>query len=150
LEHILERAAVMSLSPVVSLAEPLVSGPLPVPASVTDQTPRPAPVLSPPLPNVKSYEQAERDNIEAALKLAKFRIRGKDGAAAILGIKPTTLESKMSRMGLGRRRKTYSPSDGQPIPQRQILPEENASTCSPCRLTLLVPSTGGPHELRKF
>jgi transcriptional regulator with GAF, ATPase, and Fis domain len=150
LEHILERAAVMSVSPVVSLAEPLVPGPLPLPASVTDQTPMPAPALSPPLPNVKSYEQAERDNIEAALKLANFRIRGKDGAAAMLGIKPTTLESKMSRMGLGRKRKTHSPGDGQSMPQPQILPEENASTCSPCQLTLLVPSTGGQHELRQF
>jgi transcriptional regulator with GAF, ATPase, and Fis domain len=141
LEHILERAAVMSVSPVVSLAEPLVPGPLPGLASVTGQTLMPAPALSPPLPNVKSYEQAERDNIEAALKLANFRIRGKDGAAAMLGIKPTTLESKMSRMGLGRKRKTHFPGAGQPIPQRQILPEGNAATCSPCRLTVLVPST---------
>jgi transcriptional regulator with GAF, ATPase, and Fis domain len=79
LEHLLERAAVMSVSPVVSLAEPLVPGPLLMPASVTNQAPMPAPALYPSLPNVKSYEQAERDNVEAALKLASYRIRGKGG-----------------------------------------------------------------------
>jgi transcriptional regulator with GAF, ATPase, and Fis domain len=142
LEHLLERAAVMSVSPVVSLAEPLVPGPLLMPASVTNQAPMPAPALSPSLPSVKSYNQAERDNVEAALKLASYRIRGKGGAAEILGIKPTTLESKMSRMGLGRRQKTYPAGNGQTEPQHQILPEENAFTCSPCRLTSVVPSTG--------
>jgi transcriptional regulator with GAF, ATPase, and Fis domain len=50
----------------------------------------------------KPYEQAERDNIVAALQQSNYRIRGKGGAAEILDIKPTTLESKIARMGISR------------------------------------------------
>jgi transcriptional regulator with GAF, ATPase, and Fis domain len=52
----------------------------------------------------KPYDQAERDNIVAALKEANYRIRGKGGAAEILRIKPTTLESKMARLKIVRER----------------------------------------------
>ena len=32
-----------------------------------------------------------------------WRIRGKNGAAEILGLKPTTLESRMAKLGIRRR-----------------------------------------------
>ena len=90
LEHLLERAAIMASSPVVSLVESLVG----------DSTaPGPAPTS---VPVVKPYEQAERENVLAALHLSNFRIRGKHGAAELLGIKPTTLEAKMARWGISR------------------------------------------------
>jgi transcriptional regulator with GAF, ATPase, and Fis domain len=57
-----------------------------------------------PAVEVKPYEQAERDNIMAALLLSNYRIRGKGGAAELLDIKPTTLEAKMARMGINRHR----------------------------------------------
>jgi transcriptional regulator with GAF, ATPase, and Fis domain len=102
LEHLLERAAIMSPTPVVSLVEPLVGG-APAdgvqPAPVADGT---RPSGAGPLPVAKPYEQAERDNIVAALKQSNYRIRGKGGAAEILDIKPTTLESKIARMGITR------------------------------------------------
>jgi transcriptional regulator with GAF, ATPase, and Fis domain len=105
LEHLLERAAIMSPTPVVSLVEPLVGGapadglqPAPVPNGAAGTRPPGAG----PLPVAKPYEQAERDNIVAALKQSNYRIRGKGGAAEILDIKPTTLESKIARMGITR------------------------------------------------
>lgn len=44
----------------------------------------------------------ERDNLLAALKEASWKISGPDGAAAMLGIKPTTLTSRMKKMGIKR------------------------------------------------
>ena len=86
LEHLLERAAIMATSPVISLVELLVAEP-----------------LAPPVPLVaKSHEQAERENVLAALRLTNFRIRGNDGAAALLNLKPTTLEAQMVRLGIRR------------------------------------------------
>jgi transcriptional regulator with GAF, ATPase, and Fis domain len=96
LEHLLERAAIMATSPVISLVEPLLSEP----SSVTDL----AISTTPSIPIVKPHEQAEKDNIVEALKIANFRIRGKGGAAQLLDIKPTTLEAKMARLGIQRNR----------------------------------------------
>lgn len=44
----------------------------------------------------------ERENILAALKRTKWKISGEGGAAELLGIKPTTLASRMKRMGVER------------------------------------------------
>jgi PAS domain S-box-containing protein len=47
--------------------------------------------------------QRERDNLVAALEQTEGRIYGKDGAAELLGIKPTTLASRLKKLGLVRR-----------------------------------------------
>jgi transcriptional regulator with GAF, ATPase, and Fis domain len=44
----------------------------------------------------------ERDNVIAALEQADWRISGVGGAAEILGIKPTTLASRLKRLGIER------------------------------------------------
>lgn len=44
----------------------------------------------------------ERDNLIAVLERAGWRIKGADGAAELLGVKPTTLLSRMKKMGLQR------------------------------------------------
>lgn len=44
----------------------------------------------------------ERENILIALKQTKWKIFGADGAAELLGIKPTTLTSRMKKMGIER------------------------------------------------
>jgi len=41
-----------------------------------------------------------RDNMQAALKACDGRLFGKNGAAALLGLKPTTLASRLKRLGL--------------------------------------------------
>lgn len=45
---------------------------------------------------------AERDRIRTVLEMTEWRVRGKGGAAEILDLKPTTLESKMIRLGIAR------------------------------------------------
>jgi transcriptional regulator with GAF, ATPase, and Fis domain len=47
---------------------------------------------------------AERGQILAALEQTSWRIRGPAGAAALLGLKPTTLESRIKKLGLKRPR----------------------------------------------
>jgi transcriptional regulator with GAF, ATPase, and Fis domain len=89
LEHLLERAAIMATGPIVSIAELLLMNPQRTEVSTA--------AIS-----VKPIEQAERENIVAALELANYRIRGTGGAAEILQIKPTTLEAKLVRLGISR------------------------------------------------
>ncbi len=45
-------------------------------------------------------ENKERETILEVLKKTKWRIRGEKGAAKLLGIKPTTLEYRMTKLGL--------------------------------------------------
>jgi len=42
----------------------------------------------------------DRENILAALRLTNGKMSGKDGAAELLGIKPTTLASRMKALGV--------------------------------------------------
>jgi DNA-binding NtrC family response regulator len=44
----------------------------------------------------------ERENLFAVLQRTGWKIKGADGAAELLGVKPTTLISRMERMGLKR------------------------------------------------
>ena len=44
--------------------------------------------------------QQERENIAAALRRTRGKIYGEDGAAKLLGIKPTTLLSRLTKLGL--------------------------------------------------
>lgn len=50
-----------------------------------------------------SLDEAERTIILQALEQCHWRIRGTNGAAALLDIKPTTLESRIKRIGLQQR-----------------------------------------------
>ena len=51
---------------------------------------------------ITSLEAAERDHIMRALQAAKWIIGGPAGAAAKLGMKRTTLQSKMQKLGISR------------------------------------------------
>ena len=44
----------------------------------------------------------ERENLFAVLQKARWKIKGTHGAAELLGVKPTTLISRIERMGLKR------------------------------------------------
>jgi transcriptional regulator with GAF, ATPase, and Fis domain len=42
----------------------------------------------------------ERDNLLSVLQEANWKIKGADGAAELLGVKPTTLLARMKKWGL--------------------------------------------------
>jgi len=84
LEHVLERAAIMARSATLELPEPLVANPVTRVQLVPSV--------------VKSMQESMRDTILAALAQANNRIRGQGGAAELLNLKPTTLESRMKKL----------------------------------------------------
>jgi transcriptional regulator with GAF, ATPase, and Fis domain len=47
-------------------------------------------------------DDVERRHIVAVLEQTRWRIRGRHGAASPLGLKPTTLEARMARLGIKR------------------------------------------------
>jgi len=56
-----------------------------------------------------TLRETEREQILRALQDTAWRIRGAGGAAEVLGIKPTTLEARMAKLGIRR------PKKGPPI-----------------------------------
>lgn len=58
-----------------------------------------APILPPP---VLTLEQAERAALQAALTAARGKVYGTDGAAALLGIPPSTLQHRMRKLHLAK------------------------------------------------
>jgi transcriptional regulator with GAF, ATPase, and Fis domain len=53
---------------------------------------------------VVDFAAAQREAIAHALTLARGKIYGPGGAAELLGLKPSTLQSKMRKLGLDRAR----------------------------------------------
>ena len=47
-------------------------------------------------------EDIEREHIRTVIESTGWRVRGVDGAARRLGLKPTTLESRLVRLGIKR------------------------------------------------
>lgn len=71
---------------------------------------RPGPIFQAEAPDHKdpaplagdSLEQVECVHIRHVLEGTQWRVRGKDGAASILGLKPTTLEARMRKLHIAR------------------------------------------------
>jgi formate hydrogenlyase transcriptional activator len=57
---------------------------------------------SPEVTSISTFNQAERNVIIDALKAASGRIAGRGGAAERLGLKRTTLQNKMQKLGISR------------------------------------------------
>ncbi|MEO5960204.1 MAG: hydrogenase, partial [Opitutaceae bacterium] len=57
----------------------------------------------PPMLTREELKRHERENIAAALKQAGGKLFGKGGAAELLGMKPTTLASRIKALGLKRK-----------------------------------------------
>ncbi|MFO7560182.1 MAG: sigma 54-interacting transcriptional regulator [Desulfobacterales bacterium] len=82
LRNIIERAVILTNGPVLEIDLPRAD------RSETDD----------PL----TLEALERNHIEKVLKKTGGKIRGENGAAQILGLKPSTLESRMKKLGVNR------------------------------------------------
>lgn len=91
LEHVLERAAILAHSSTLELMEPLQSV-----FSIQE-------VASTPGSAVEPLQDTMRTAILAALARSGNRIRGIGGAAELLNIKPTTLESRMKKLNINSR-----------------------------------------------
>ena len=50
----------------------------------------------------QTFEEIERSHFLRIFEMVDWRVRGEGGAAQILGLKPTTLESRMQKLGISR------------------------------------------------
>ncbi len=55
-------------------------------------------------PMLIRLQDIEKEHIKGILISTNWRVRGENGAADILGLKPTTLESKMKKLGIHRKK----------------------------------------------
>lgn len=84
LRNVVERAMIVADGPRLIIPLPIA----PAPATTANRSTRLADV--------------ERDHIRHVLDSSKWRIRGAGGAAERLGMQPTTLETRMAKLGLTR------------------------------------------------
>jgi formate hydrogenlyase transcriptional activator len=102
LENVIERAVI--LSPGIELeVAPGVLPEIAAVASAQTVVPRPAPEeKSSGAPSPQSIDQVERNHILEVLMQTNWRIEGSDGAAALLNLNPSTLRSRMKKLGVQR------------------------------------------------
>lgn len=87
LEHLLERSILLTNGTVIKE--------IPLPQLVKKERSANAEA-----PRIKTIEENERDHILAVLKRCNGKIWGAGGAAELLGVPPTTLQSKMKKLGI--------------------------------------------------
>jgi len=90
LENVIERCTILSAAPRFTVPE-LIAGALRAPAQDT----------------LLPLNEVERRHILNVLQETTWRIRGTGGAAEILGVKPTTLEFKMKKLGIQRPNRNF-------------------------------------------
>ncbi len=83
LRNVLERAMILASGPILEVEVPRSVGGI-APASARDS------------------REVERQHVLDVLQRTGWRIRGPHGAARLLGLKPTTLEHRMARLGIVR------------------------------------------------
>ena len=97
LQNVIERAAITSRSGPLRFELPAAGGP--------GVQPRPASSGNPSSRDLLSYaalEELERENLLEALRRTNWKVSGTGGAAELLGIKATTLASRIKAMGIRR------------------------------------------------
>jgi PAS domain S-box-containing protein len=85
LEHVIERAVILTEGPELAVVDWLSS---------PSQTGNGGTFLT--------LEELERDHIVRTLEHTNWRVSGEKGAAKILGLNPTTLEARMKKLGITR------------------------------------------------
>jgi transcriptional regulator with GAF, ATPase, and Fis domain len=89
LENVIERAVILTRGSTLELGE----------------WPPTRAALAPAGPS-RRLADVERQHILEVLDATHWRVSGANGAAALLGLKPTTLESRMKRLGIARSRQS--------------------------------------------
>jgi transcriptional regulator with GAF, ATPase, and Fis domain len=103
LQNVIERAVITSRDGSINLDRALPEIPLEVVTetiSVLASAIQPAQRILP----IRELQQLERENILRALESSGWRVAGRDGAASMLGINPSTLNSRIRALGIQRPR----------------------------------------------
>ncbi|MER2555901.1 MAG: sigma-54-dependent Fis family transcriptional regulator [Candidatus Competibacter denitrificans] len=89
LQHVIERAVIISRSSTLEFG---------------DWLREPTAEAGPGKVSVLTLEEMEYEHILKALETTSWRVSGEHGAARLLGLKPTTLEARMKKLGIERKR----------------------------------------------
>jgi transcriptional regulator with GAF, ATPase, and Fis domain len=89
LQNVLERAVLVSEGSTLRLADALFAGPEVHPTAPAE---------------LRSLVDVEKDHILQVLEACDWKLEGRSGAAERLGLKPSTLRSRMSKLGIERGR----------------------------------------------
>jgi transcriptional regulator with GAF, ATPase, and Fis domain len=84
LRNVVERAMIVAATPRLTIPVPVLSG-----AATSGQ-------------RSEVLEDVERDHVRRTLEATGWRVRGAGGAAEQLGLKPSTLETRMAKLGIKR------------------------------------------------
>ena len=104
LQNVIERAVVLSKGPVLTVEGAVLldfqrsDGQ----ANTASKTPAQSGPGAPATSRLPSLEEVERQHIVAVLKEANWRIEGERGAARLLKLQPSTLRSRMQKLGIVR------------------------------------------------
>lgn len=98
LQNMIERAVILSRGTRVTLDLPIY------PVENHDTDSMPAPETGKTILTRQHLHEVERKNIMSALKACRGKIFGTDGAAEMLGMKPTTLASRIQRLGIDKQK----------------------------------------------
>lgn len=99
LRNVIERAMILARGNALDFDLPMpISAPASVPAVYESSDAGQPEFLTEP-----EIQRRERDNLWMVLEKTGWKIKGADGAAELLGVKPTTLISRIKKMGLKRR-----------------------------------------------
>jgi transcriptional regulator with GAF, ATPase, and Fis domain len=95
LRNVIERAVIISRGGALDFDLPVRNSPPPL--ATREATSSEPEILTEP-----ELQRRERENLLAALHQTNWKIRGADGASELLGVKPTTLVTRMKKWGLQR------------------------------------------------
>ncbi len=107
LQNVIERAVILASDGLITVDQISLNR-IALPTCSATVAPEAAPEheqrsARPPEDTAPTLADAERKAIMRALRQAEGRISGAGGAAALLGLKPTTLHAKMKKLGVRRR-----------------------------------------------
>jgi DNA-binding NtrC family response regulator len=85
LRNVIEREMIVTTGPTLNVAPP-------------------RPISTQRRPASSKLVDVEVEHITSVLESCRWRVRGAGGAAERLGVKPTTLDSRMARLGIPRER----------------------------------------------
>jgi len=125
LQNVIERAVILSpgetLVLVDGLRAPAAAPMRPVAAEIKRMEIAPEPFAK----EGGSLDEVERRHIESVLNQSNWMIEGERGAARILGMNPSTLRSRMQKLGI--KRPPEPPPN--PLPGSSTVPAETVSNC---------------------
>jgi transcriptional regulator with GAF, ATPase, and Fis domain len=100
LRNVIERAVILARGGSLEFDLPIQTAGSPLPAAKSRTATEATEADEPEFLTEAELQLRERDNLLRVLTRTNWKIKGPDGAAELLGVKPTTLLSRMDKWGL--------------------------------------------------